>query len=144
LLQVAPGIKAGIAGRDGERFTHYRNAGTDIYGWQPDIRPFYAASRIMVAPLFTGAGLQNKLLEAMSMGIPCITTSVANASLRAIPGEQVLVADHAEDFVKQIRLLLHDETLHQKLAIQGKAFVLKQYTWEAANQQLAALLFPSC
>ena len=66
-----------------------------VSGWLPDIRTAYAGARVFVAPMRTGTGLQNKLLEAMAMRLPCVTTPLANAPLRAIPDQQVLVGDTA-------------------------------------------------
>ena len=54
-----------------------------ISGRVDDIRTSYASGRVFVAPMFIGTGLQNKLLEAMSMGIPCVTTQLANNALLA-------------------------------------------------------------
>ena len=60
-----------------------------------DIRPCYAQSKVFVAPMRIGSGLQNKLLEAMSMGIPCVTTPLANDSLEAVDGNEVLIGRDA-------------------------------------------------
>ena len=46
-----------------------------------DVRKLYSDGKVFVAPMFIGSGLQNKLLEAMAMGIPCITTELANKAL---------------------------------------------------------------
>ena len=56
--------------------------------------------------MFIGTGLQNKLLEAMAMGIPCITTSLANKALLAEPNQEILIADSPIEFANQINYLL--------------------------------------
>ena len=60
-----------------------------VSGWLDDIRDAYAQSRVFIAPMRIGTGLQNKLLEAMSMRLPAITSPLANASLGAKPDEEI-------------------------------------------------------
>ena len=62
-----------------------------VSGWVDDIRTAYASSRLFVAPMLIGSGLQNKLLEAMAMQMPCVTTSLANIPLGATNGDQLFV-----------------------------------------------------
>ena len=55
-----------------------RRPGVTVSGWLPDIRTAYAQAQVFVAPMRVGTGLQNKLLEAMAMQLPCVTTTLAN------------------------------------------------------------------
>ena len=57
------------------------SAHVEVSGWVPDIRAAYASARVFVAPMRVGTGLQNKLLEAMAMQLPCVTTPLANNAL---------------------------------------------------------------
>ncbi|MBQ9473238.1 MAG: glycosyltransferase [Bacteroidales bacterium] len=111
-----------------------------VSGWMPDIRNAYAQSRLFVAPMQTGSGLQNKLLEAMAMHLPCVTTSLANNSLHATAGEHVFVADKAEDLADTIIMLLGHEEMCQNLADAGLEFVRRNYSWEHHNAKLDELL----
>ena len=77
-----------------------------VSGWVEDMREAYAQSRIFIAPMRIGTGLQNKLLEAMSMKIPCITTSLANGSLHAINGKEILVDNSSSDLAADIVFML--------------------------------------
>ena len=140
LLKILPEIKIHIAGQSGDQLSSLANQHLTISGWVEDMRTLYSSTRIYVAPLFTGAGLQNKLLEAMSMGIPCITTSVSNASLQAINNEHLLIADDVDEFTQQIMRLLNDTDLQKKLATNGRLFVEKNYSWESCNQILLKLV----
>ncbi|MGV3641774.1 MAG: glycosyltransferase [Adhaeribacter sp.] len=106
----------------------------------PDIREAYAAARFFVAPIFLGSGLQNKILEAMAMGLPCITTGQVNKALGARKGEQVLLAESAQGFAAHLlHLLLHPEQAAQ-LACQARALVDRQYNWEQINARLENLI----
>ena len=109
-----------------------------------DIRECYAAAKIFAAPMLTGSGLQNKLLEAMSMKLPCVTTSIANDSLNAEVGRQVLVGDTADTFAAHLVSLLQDEAQRHQLAANGYAFVHSRYSWEQACNKLEAILQSLC
>lgn len=112
----------------------------DVSGSMPDIRAAYAASSVFVAPMQIGSGLQNKLLEAMSMQLPCVTTSLANAALGAQPGRQVLVADTPQAFADALLSLLQDPTLASSIARDGNAFVHQHFGWHAAVAKLETIL----
>lgn len=101
-----------------------------VTGWVDDIRLSFARSKILVAPMQSSIGLQNKLLEAMAMKLPCITTSLSNNALKAIPDSQILVADSPEQFAIQIQLLLDRPEKAAQLAENGYQMVLDRFNWE--------------
>lgn len=107
-----------------------------VTGWVEDIKAVYLSGKIFVAPMFIGTGLQNKLLEAMALGIPCITTTLANNALQAIPNESILIADTKEAFLEAINRLMKDEKNRERIAQNGKAFVLENYNWQSATKLL--------
>lgn len=111
-----------------------------VSGYVVDIRECYAASSIFVAPMLTGSGLQNKLLEAMAMQLPCVTTSIANDSLGARDGSEVLIGDNAEAFAAHIVSLLRDADKRASLAQSGRQYALDHFSWETSCQQLEAVL----
>lgn len=102
----------------------------NVTGWVDDIRLSFARSKILVAPMQSSIGLQNKLLEAMAMKLPCITTSLSNNALKAIPDSQILVADSPEQFAIQIQLLLDRPEKAAQLAENGYQMVLDRFNWE--------------
>ena len=105
-----------------------------ISGWLDDIRDAYAQSRIFIAPMRIGTGLQNKLLEAMSMGLPCITTPLANGSLGAENGKKILVGNNAEELAQHIITLLTDNDRAKQIAQAGFDFTNRVYDWGKATQ----------
>ncbi len=111
-----------------------------VSGSLPDIRAAYAASSIFVAPMQIGSGLQNKLLEAMSMQLPCVTTSIANAALGAQPGTHILVADTPQSLADAILDLLQDPQLSSSIAQQGNTFVRQHFGWPQAVAKLETIL----
>jgi len=116
-------------------------AGPDVTvsGRLDDIRAAYASARIFVAPMRIGSGMQNKLLEAMSMGLPCVTTTIAAAPLAATPWEHLLVGDSAEEIADRIVKLTIEETYHA-ISVGGHHFVMERYSWPAAVEPLERIL----
>ena len=110
-----------------------------VTGWVEDIRDAYAAGKVFTAPLFIGTGLQNKLLEAMAMGVPCVTTSLANNALKATPDEHILIAETAQEFANKIRNLLEDPQLYARISKSGKSFVKENFSWERSVRKLEQL-----
>lgn len=114
-----------------------KKAATDriiVSGWLDDIRDAYAQSRVFIAPMRIGTGLQNKLLEAMSMGLPAITTPLANASLGAKPNDEILVGNNAEELAQHIVTLLTDKEKATQIAQAGFDFTNRVYDWGAATE----------
>jgi polysaccharide biosynthesis protein PslH len=105
--------------------------GIRVTGWIPDIRDAYNSSRIFVAPMLTGSGLQNKLLEAMAMELPCITTSLANDALQARDRAEVIVADSAAGIAAAIIELLGNSDLARQISAAGHRMVRGRYCWRA-------------
>lgn len=105
-----------------------------ISGWLDDMRDAYAQSRIFIAPMRIGTGLQNKLLEAMSMRLPCITTSLANGSLHAEEGKEILVGNNEYELADHIVTLLTDKEKTESIAQNGYDFVHRVYDWGEATK----------
>lgn len=108
----------------------------EVTGSVPDIRPYYAHSRLFIAPMRLGSGLQNKLLEAMAMGVPCVTTPIANEALGATPGTHILVGNSPQELASHILSLLADPAQAQSLSAAALDFVHQNYSWPAAVQPL--------
>ncbi|MBW6489921.1 MAG: glycosyltransferase [Lentimicrobium sp.] len=111
-----------------------------VTGWVDDIRECYAGARIFLAPMQLGTGLQNKLLEAMSMKMPCITSSLCNSALKAAPGIEILIGDSPKQVADHIISLLNDSALSDKIATAGYDFVHRKYSWEGATKELLRVI----
>jgi len=103
--------------------------GVTVSGWMPDIRDAYNRSKLFIAPMKSGSGLQNKLLEAMSMRLPCITTPLANNALHAIPGKHLLLGESGEELAGAAVRLLKDFQFAENMADNGQNWVRKQFRW---------------
>ncbi len=99
-----------------------------------DIRLSYCSAKIFIAPLFIGTGLQNKLLEAMALGIPCITTDLVNSSLKAQVESEIDVANTPESFIEKINKIISDKTLYDSMKIKARSYIKNNYSWEKSIQ----------
>jgi len=124
-----------------ERVKKLKNQHITISGWVKDIREIYASGKIFVAPMFIGTGLQNKLLEAMAMGVPCVTTELANNALLA-NSSQIIIAKNELDFANACISILKNDHLAHKLKIEALRFIKEKYEWNSINNNLN-LLFKS-
>ena len=87
-----------------------------------------------------GSGLQNKLLEAMAMQLPCITSTLANHALGATPDRHLLIGDDAPTVARHIVQLLHNPRQGEQLVNEASDFVHQHFSWEAYGQQLEQIL----
>ena len=117
-----------------------KNKYITVTGWLDDIRSSYAGSHIFIAPMRIGTGLQNKLLEAMSMKIPSITSTLASKALPVTDGKELRIGQRAEDFAQIILDLLQHPEEAQQMAERAYAFVHENYNWDAATKKLETLI----
>jgi polysaccharide biosynthesis protein PslH len=141
LKKQKPDIKILIAGaRPTTEIQYFANENIHVLGWLDDIREAYASSRTLVAPLMHGIGQQNKILEAMAMSVPVVSTSRVNNAIGAVPETDILLADTEGVFAEQILRLLENVDLQTLIAKNGRAFVEKNYSWQGATAALEQLI----
>ena len=141
LVGILPNIKILIAGSNpSNKVLKLANKNIKIQGWVQDIRKTYSSGKIFFAPMTIGSGLQNKLLEAMSMGIPCITSELSNRSLKAIDEKNILIGNSVDEYINLIISLLNDDKKRKKIGESGRIYVIKNYNWQTANYKLLKLL----
>jgi glycosyltransferase involved in cell wall biosynthesis len=107
-----------------------RMRGVDIEGPLPDLRPCLAAAKVVVAPVRFGTGMRGKVLEALAMSRPVVTTSVGAEGLGATPGTNLLVADDAAGFADSVRRVLDDASLAARLGAAGRSLVETRFDWD--------------
>ena len=139
--QRHPAVRLLVAGTTpAPRVQALASAHVTVSGWVPDIRAAYASARVFAAPMRVGTGLQNKLLEAMAMELPCVTTSLANNALGGTDGQQLCVADSATALAEAISQLLSNPNTAEALAARGHQFVQTHFDWAGATARLEVLL----
>ena len=133
LIQI-PDIKILIAGaRPTAEVQKLSNKNVTVKGWLEDIRTAYSDAQIFVAPLFHGSGQQNKILEAMAMGLPCVTTSLVNNAILAKSDEEILTIEpfYTEGlWAEKILNLLQSVHNQEIISKNARLFVEKKYSWQ--------------
>jgi glycosyltransferase involved in cell wall biosynthesis len=102
-----------------------------ITGFVDDVRPYMENAALSVIPMRYGSGVQNKVLEAMSMEVPVVTTKLVEEGLQLIKDQDVPVeiAGDAKDFSERIVQLLGDEKQRNQMAVKGRRFVEDNFDW---------------
>jgi glycosyltransferase involved in cell wall biosynthesis len=133
-----PGVRLLIVGKDPT--ADVRALGSDsritVTGTVDDIRPYLWKATCAVVPLVYGAGIQNKILEAMACGTAVITTSKTLSSLQVAEDRELLVADRADGFAEKVLNLLDDWHLQMRIGAAGSNYVNEHHNWTAITNQL--------
>jgi len=138
-----PEAKLMLAGaRPDQKVKELANEYTEVTGWVDDMRDCYAKAKVFVAPMMIGTGLQNKLLEAMAMRIPCVTSTLANNALHAKANEEILIAETAQEYANHILELLDNSSRSEQIATAGHNLVTEHFSWEGATKPLLEILAP--
>ncbi len=137
LQQQIPQIKLLIAGaRPTAEVKSLASENVHISGWLDDIREAYWSAKLFVAPIFLGSGQQNKILEAMACGLPCITTPQVNNAIHADVNQTIFLAEKAEEFANFAARLLTDDALREQTGAHARNFVATHFSWQSATAVL--------
>jgi glycosyltransferase involved in cell wall biosynthesis len=111
--------------------------GARLYANVPDVKPYLARAKVFVHPQEVGAGIQNKLLEAMGVGTPVVTSAIGAAGIAGIVNEEnALVRNSDEAFANAAIELLQDDRRGSALAINARALVESRYSWQHVFEKL--------
>jgi sugar transferase (PEP-CTERM/EpsH1 system associated) len=114
--------------------------GVEVTGFVQDVRPYLAQSQVSVAPFSIAAGIQNKVLEAMSYCLPVVATSRIARSLSASLAEVVEFGDTPQELASKVVGLLRDPERCRRVGIEGRLRVGAEYDWARSLDRLIALL----
>jgi len=114
--------------------------GVTVTGSVDDVRPHIARAALTVAPLRIARGTQNKILEAMAMGVPVVCSSVAAGGVDAVPDEHLLTADSPAEQCAAILRILDDQAERDRLSAAGRARVLTSHSWPNSMKRLDAII----
>lgn len=112
----------------------------EVTGYVPDLRTPLQQASVAVAPLLYGAGIQNKVLEAMACGTPVVASPLAVSALSHLQdGMDGLVADTPQAYAEQILRLLSDDALRERMGAAGRRYVEAHHHWDAIAAQLETI-----
>ncbi len=109
-------------------------------GSVPDVRPYLRRAALMVAPLNIARGTQNKILEAMAMGVPVVASRVAAGGVDASAPEHLLAASTADEYRAAILRIVEDPAERRRLSIAGRERMLSHHAWERSMQRLDGII----
>ncbi|MBE9563536.1 MAG: glycosyltransferase, partial [Proteobacteria bacterium] len=112
-----------------------------IIGWVDEVEPEFAKRRVFVSYLRYGAGMKGKLGQALSLGLPVVSTTVGAEGMGLKDGETALIADDVEGFAKAVWNLYNDSELWNKLSQQGRDYIEEQYGETAVKNKLQLTLY---
>lgn len=93
-------------------------------------------AQVAIAPMQSGSGMQFKILEAMSCNLPVVTTTLGLGDIKARPGEEICVADTAEDFAETVVTLIKSPEMADRIGRKAREFVMHNHSWENAASQV--------
>jgi glycosyltransferase involved in cell wall biosynthesis len=111
----------------------------EITGRVDEVRPYLRRSACLVSPLVSGAGIRNKILEAMAAGVPVVATPMSCDGIRITDGEHVLLGRTAAELAEAATRLLRDRLLRRRLAESAQALVRHEYSWARIAQRYETL-----
>ncbi len=138
LTRYVPYEKINIVGRDLPRPIQKLGERDEInlLGFVEDIREPLSSCAVTIVPLYIGGGTHLKTLEAMAMGTPVVSTHLGGEGLGITPGEEAMITDDPEDFALQVKMVLDDKKLQEKLSIKGRKLVEEKYDWRKITDGL--------
>jgi glycosyltransferase involved in cell wall biosynthesis len=107
-----------------------RESRVEITGYVADPEPYLRETAVFVVPLRAGAGMRVKILDAWCCGLPVVSTSLGAEGIRAIDGENILLADDARSFAESVIRVMQDRTLARRLAANGRSAAEDSYDWK--------------
>lgn len=138
-----PAVRVYIVGKDParaiKRLADRHPQKVCVTGTVPDIRPYLARAAVAICPIEYGAGIQNKVLEAMAMGTPVVASPQAVGALEARDQKDLLVADRPASFAQAVLRLLEDAECQREIGKAGRKYVERFHDWNDMVVRLEAV-----
>jgi sugar transferase (PEP-CTERM/EpsH1 system associated) len=138
-----PDVKVVIVGKDPtpEVRALAQYPAITVTGTVADLRPYIQRATIAAVPIAYGAGIQNKVLEAMACATPVIATPLAVTALAAVPDRDLLVAPHAHGLAQAVLSLIADRARQHEIGKAGRAYVETHHDWRNIAAQLEDIYY---
>jgi len=141
LRRSIPDLELVVAGADPTRRVRNLDGidGIRVTGYVTDLRREIARSALSVAPMQTGSGMQNKVLEAMACGVPVVATTLGKGSIDATDDDGLVVADDPESFAIACERILGSDKLRQTLGLAAREKIRRSYGWDVHRRRVEEL-----
>jgi glycosyltransferase involved in cell wall biosynthesis len=133
--------KLKVVGRNTDRIKKYYVQGMEIYDNVDDVRNYYKNATVFVAPIFVGAGLRVKILEAALCGIPLIITPLANLGINLIHGKEAFICGTTSEIITTLIRFLNGEFRNEidRMRVSAREKVIEKFNEETVKQKLISL-----
>jgi len=118
----------------------YKNNDIIVTGYVKDVKPWIDKSEIFLVPLFSGGGIRIKILEAMAIGKPIISTPVGAEGIDVENKKNILMADNKEDFIKNIKILFNNKEIRENLAKNSIKLIRDKYSFNAIERNICSII----
>ncbi len=138
-----PQVKLVVIGKGetGSEFSSLRSdPSVDFIGEVESVVPYYGRSSCVVVPLLEGSGTRIKILEAMSLGNPVVSTRIGAEGIEAEHGREILLADKPEEFAAAVSRLLADQQLFDAMRRAGRRLVEENYEWRTIGDEINCVI----
>ena len=140
ILKQIPNARLKVVGGDYPKEVHNLHGGSiEIIGRVPEMAPYLHEAYISIAPLRYGSGVKGKIGEALSYGLPVVTTSIGLEGFGLTPNKNVLLGDTPEEFAAHVISLLVNPSLHAEISLAGWEFLKDSFSEDAVREQVHAL-----
>jgi sugar transferase (PEP-CTERM/EpsH1 system associated) len=139
IRRVRPAARFIVVGWGGTRLHSLSGPGITFTGRVADVRHYLARAAAVVTPLRVGSGTRLKVLEALAMAKPVVSTSVGCEGIDVVDGQHLLVADTPAAFAEAVLRVLADSDLARRLGSAGRELVQDRYSWRSSAEALCAL-----
>lgn len=112
----------------------------DVTGWVEDLQPLLGGARLMVAPLRYGAGMKGKITQALSVGLPVVTTPIGAEGLEREDEDCMLIADDPQELAAHVIEAYRDDELWRRLSRAGQELIVERCSTEVVSERLGRLL----
>lgn len=132
-----PKVKFVIAGANPTKdVLKFASDKVEIHTNVPSILPYLQSALAFIHPHKAGTGIQNKLLEAMSCGVPVITTTIGNQGINGVHRESIMLAESNEDFIDMTLEILKNKELAEKISKNARELIVNTHSWELIYDEL--------
>src|SRR5262249_3731350 len=128
IAKALPDAVLTLIGKRGSRALD--GARIEVTGYVDDPRPYLSETAVFIVPLLSGAGMRVKILDAWCWGLPIVSTTVGAEGLKAMHGENLLIADEADSFAEAVISAAQNRQTAERLADNGRTTVETHYDWK--------------
>lgn len=141
VLKKLPDVVFHIVGSHTPPEIFARSSGNvEVHGYVRDVTPFFENCRVFAAPLRYGAGMKGKIGQALSFGLPAVTTGIGAEGMNLSDGNEILLAEDAATFAEKIAAAYTDELLWRRLSENGYKFIEENFSPQEIKRKIESLL----